>query len=97
MKEFYFTRNIETIIDFFNFKKVPQLQHEDDVYKLYELVLVGFAAKKYKIEITIERYPEEEDKVYFEFISNLYGTGHHIRIDIQSVVELTMFIKTITS
>ena len=46
MKEFYFTRNIETIIDFFNFKKVPQLQHEDDVYKLYELVLVGFAAKK---------------------------------------------------
>lgn len=97
MEKFYFTNNIETIIDLFNFKRVPQLKYEDKVYKLYELRIVGFESQRYKIEITIEHHPEEEDKVYFELISNLYGTGHHIRIDIQSVVELTMFIKTITS
>jgi len=96
MKRFYFTGNIETIIEFFNFKKVPQFDHEDKVYKLYELMLVGFENKKSKIQITVERHSEDEYLVWFEFVSNVYGTGHHTRIDIQSVVDLTMFIKTIS-
>lgn len=96
MKRYYFTGNIDTIIEYFKFKKVPQFEHEDKVYTLYELILEGFKGQKSKIEITIIHYPEKEDIVYFEFVSNTFGTGHHIRLDIQNALELGRFIKTIS-
>ena len=95
MKRFYFTGDIETIIELFKFEKVPQLKFENEIYESYEFIVNGFKGEKSKIEITIEHHSEKEDVMFFEFVSNILGTGHHIRIDIQSVIDLTMFIKTI--
>ena len=95
--KFYFTGDVETIVDLFGFEKLPQSELEDSVFEYYQLVLNGYDDRVMKIDLTIDHHPEKEDTVYFELICDSVGICNSIRLDINSALELTIFINLISS
>ena len=87
---FYYAGNAEELIKEFGFHKLPDTEEVEFVYEVYQLPLkdVGFA-----LEMTIEKHPEEDDKVYIEFCDE----SQTIRLNVRTKEHLKYFIETLTN